>query len=515
MAPALQASLFHSNQAPFALNTSWSSSMPPSSQSFDTKFEDEFSSNDGKGVAFPVYRAAEKPEGIDSDAPPSKALPANNKPSHPPASTPDHVQVSEDDMNLRPGPSKYVDYLSYDWKEEDVWVSWRHIVQHRSMYREGSRLENASWRQWAKSQFRLRTVTPDSLNWLKENDLIWLYGPLQSSMNLAVNQHVSEPKSRLSMSSLFLDKKPILKKRSISEIMLQKSRSASSLVSQPVTVKAQQTTRVCSEGRRWRPLVRCATASCFSLLPTHTISRDTTGYVSSLSTFSPKMPVHGEKKHVRFDEKVQQCDAVECKAVEEYHEEDFNHNPWAKYRNYDFSSDEDVALMKRSRRKRPLSQINTKRSISGENKTIPKIPSTTLKYRTDSPNATEQQPTHSLGSYLSSRLSPSPSQESLRPSLPSSNFLFSEDDDEDAFDPAGPYEVKRVNTPTSFNLYSMQPDEPPIGASDSSVLRRTGSDIFMPFEGEDGNPQQPGIIGRVVDTVNKARDIAHVIWKVG
>jgi hypothetical protein len=41
--------------------------------------------------------------------------------------------------------------------------------------------------------------------------------------------------------------------------------------------------------------------------------------------------------------------------------------------------------------------------------------------------------------------------------------------------------------------------------------------MFMPFEDvdEDEDPQAPGIIGRVVDTVNTARDIAHVIWNVG
>jgi hypothetical protein len=73
--------------------------------------------------------------------------------------------VSEDDTAVRKEPSHHVDYLSYDWREEDIWSSWRHIVEHRNVYGERSRLENASWRTWAKSQFKLKTVSPDSLNW--------------------------------------------------------------------------------------------------------------------------------------------------------------------------------------------------------------------------------------------------------------------------------------------------------------------------------------------------------------
>jgi fibrillarin-like rRNA methylase len=73
--------------------------------------------------------------------------------------------MSEDDTAVRKEPSHHVDYLSYEWREEDIWSSWRHIVEHRSVYGERSRLENASWRTWAKSQFKLRTVSPETLNW--------------------------------------------------------------------------------------------------------------------------------------------------------------------------------------------------------------------------------------------------------------------------------------------------------------------------------------------------------------
>jgi hypothetical protein len=40
--------------------------------------------------------------------------------------------------------------------------------------------------------------------------------------------------------------------------------------------------------------------------------------------------------------------------------------------------------------------------------------------------------------------------------------------------------------------------------------------MFMPYEeGEPAVPVGEGTFGWVIDTVNTARDIAHVIWNVG
>jgi len=46
-------------------------------------------------------------------------------------------------------------------------------------------------------------------------------------------------------------------------------------------------------------------------------------------------------------------------------------------------------------------------------------------------------------------------------------------------------------------------------------LRRTPSGMFMPYEEDEDDVVAAGLFGRVVDTVNTARDIAHVIWNVG
>jgi hypothetical protein len=70
-----------------------------------------------------------------------------------------------DDTAIKTEPSQHVDYLSHDWREEDVWSSWRHIVSQRKVYGQQSRLENAAWRTWVKSKFDLPTVSPETLNW--------------------------------------------------------------------------------------------------------------------------------------------------------------------------------------------------------------------------------------------------------------------------------------------------------------------------------------------------------------
>jgi hypothetical protein len=103
----------------------------------------------------------------------------------------------------------------------------------------------------------------------------------------------------------------------------------------------------------------------------------------------------------------------------------------------------------------------------------------------------------------------------LRPSHPSSNFLLPEDDDdEEYFNPSGAFGVQRPATPTASDPHSLRNRHLDI-PSESGGLRRTASGMIAPFEDTDDEPQRGGILGSVVDTVNTARDIAHVIWNVG
>lgn len=97
------------------------------------------------------------------------------RPCHP--DLPDRQLTAGDDTELRREPTRHVDYLSQNWKEEDIWSSWRHLVAKRRVYTNSPRLENALWRSWTKSKYRLKTVSPDKLNWYAraQSSEVWIF----------------------------------------------------------------------------------------------------------------------------------------------------------------------------------------------------------------------------------------------------------------------------------------------------------------------------------------------------
>lgn len=117
-------------------------------------------------------------------------------------------------------PSRHVDYLSHDWKESDISACWRNIVSRRRDVTNSARLENASWRTWTKAKYNLRTVSPESVNWLKDCDITWLYGPLY---NQPSNVYYTDPhlQDDSEVTKIQVDPvpghKPILKKRTVSD----------------------------------------------------------------------------------------------------------------------------------------------------------------------------------------------------------------------------------------------------------------------------------------------------------
>ncbi|CAG8506571.1 18748_t:CDS:2 [Gigaspora margarita] len=90
--------------------------------------------------------------------------------------------MTPDDNGIQRPPKICVDYLSHEWnKEDDIWTSWRVMSKQKKEIANGIRLENASWRTWAKQKYHLKTVNPEKLNWLKDSDVTWLYGPLHTA----------------------------------------------------------------------------------------------------------------------------------------------------------------------------------------------------------------------------------------------------------------------------------------------------------------------------------------------
>ncbi|KAI0318761.1 hypothetical protein OF83DRAFT_1056245 [Amylostereum chailletii] len=134
-----------------------------------------------------------------------------------------------DDTSLSTQARGQVDYLSHEWKEEDVWRSWRNMTRQKNEIVNGPRLENASWRTWWKQRNGLKTISPETLNWLKDSDVTWLYGPLHTALDWSPPPKPQEdPTSvekdhsahdRLDLTTGHPLHKPILKHRTIGELL--------------------------------------------------------------------------------------------------------------------------------------------------------------------------------------------------------------------------------------------------------------------------------------------------------
>jgi hypothetical protein len=336
----------------------------------------------------------------------------------------------------------------------------------------------------------------------------WLYGPLQTGSDKSLRIPPASPVngSRISKSNSFLNKKPILKKRSVSEIMLQRSLSSSSLLKQAAAaVQAQQ-----SHGYEYHPdLLRTGfIPTSFSSRP---LSREHPSLLSSISSSGLQSP-GTERKRIHFNEQVEQCIALDMKG-----DDDEEPDYLAMDHDDDSDSDDGGIMMKRSnssRRLPPLQRSATPRpNGNNESKTIAMLPSTTLKYMEDTAEPQETAVKHSNEGFWSAvKLSPSPSQETLRPSKPSMR-VFGEEEEDDADLDWQPPNAFGQRKDSSQNLHS--------SASSSSLngeppgMRRTPSGMLMPYEEDEESVVSEGLFGKVLDTVNTARDIAHVIWNVG
>ncbi|RUS31910.1 hypothetical protein BC938DRAFT_476779 [Jimgerdemannia flammicorona] len=134
-----------------------------------------------------------------------------------------------------------VDYLSYNFDEMDLAASWKVMTKQKKDIVNGIRLENASWRTWWKKKNGLKTISPEMLNWLKDSDVTWLYGPLHT-MPKKIDKY-SEPKQASTFDKLGLMKanmglKPALKKKSLSDIL--RSPSSGGLFKSPSDSSLQE-----------------------------------------------------------------------------------------------------------------------------------------------------------------------------------------------------------------------------------------------------------------------------------
>ena len=161
---------------------------------------------------------------------------------------------------------------------------------------------------------------------------------------------------------------------------------------------------------------------------------------------------------------------------------------------------------------KPRVTSTPRNSFSNESKTIAMLPSTTLKYRGDTPDPIKQQEKQMDGAWNKGfKIPQSPSQETIKPSISASNFVLG--DEEEDVDMNWQPSLSRRD---SISLHQSQTGslrEDDDGLEEREGLRRTPSGMFMPYDENDHNTT--GLLGKVIDTVNTAKDIAHVIWNVG
>lgn len=328
---------------------------------------------------------------------------------------------------------------------------------------------------------------------LKDCDVTWLYGPLMTSRNLSPG--ASPPPSRLGTPNVCQDPKPILKKKTASETILQRSLSQHTLLQHAGAIlKAKE------EGNFQGQSL--SSASAFGSLrdqsgsPTPTVTAGTPTTESLSEATSPT-----ERRHIHFNNEVVQCIAVDSR------DEDEDHSGWVTASDTDHLSSDDVEMTGDTS---PTSSITSK-SLCHDKKTIAPLPSTTLKYRPELP----EPPANTLmqrwfGTHSSPWASFAPPKESQTPPEPSANFLMGYDGCDDSSD--------------GFDA-SWQPSQF-IGREDDMDLDQnldqdmdqdmdlTSSTMFSSL-GDYGEASNAGVFDRVLDTVNTAKDIAHVIWNVG
>ncbi|KAF4345224.1 Resistance to glucose repression 1 [Fusarium beomiforme] len=395
---------------------------------------------------------------------------------------------ADDDTAVNVQPWKNVDYLSHEWKEEDIWSSWKYITSRRGEHPNNARLENACWRTWTKCKNDLKTVSPETLNWLKDYDVRWLYGPLQpSASKIYCTQTGPSGASLFWPNSLEnINRKPILKKTSMSHIRLQRPLSTSPLPQQalPMAQTRQKDTRRLKYVSSDR---KATTHYIMSPFPSTPMSRDPSSMLPSTASTGILSPC-SKQKHIHFNYTVEQCIAVEVNRDDDADDITTDNNS------------HDGIMMKLDGQRKPAKEGNL---LPSDGTTIAMLPSTTLKDLEHIPEVPGTATHHTSSTSHSYPVSPASLQETAGP--PKRPGRFSEDlvdvDPDSAWHSSGSFEAHDPQHFTSTDSLT----------AETADMRRTPTGMFM-HDGEAVTSSNKGVFCRIVDTINMARDIAWIIW---
>ncbi len=340
----------------------------------------------------------------------------------------------------------------------------------------------------------------------------------------------------------------------MSEIMLQKSLSASSLLKHAAAViQAQRSATLTRTAVEQTQFGQAGGNSISPSIHSRTISTDGTSAIPSTCSSGLQSPGTTERRHIHFNNEVEQCIAVEIRDGDE--DDDAEIPGHVLGNDSDDDSDDGVVMMRTassaaSSKVRISQRPPLRTSVSADSKIIAMLPSTTLREGDDTPDPQEFSQGLLSRSWTTRKLSPSPSQETLRPPRPPANLYLDAylDDGTDVADNVGnglvghgddgygddgrddhDYGVNSAPPRRTSSTFTERFDHESFGSGhegdafderddhddDHNGLRRTASGMFMPIDDDEDDAVATGLFGRVIETVNTARDIAHVIWNVG
>jgi hypothetical protein len=287
----------------------------------------------------------------------------------------------------------------------------------------------------------------------------WLYGPLEAGAGQSLQTPSASPtiRSRTSESKSLLNKRPILKKRSLSEITLQNSLSSSSLLKRAAAaVQALQSPEL-NRPSTGRPEIAPIAFAPRPLIGHHPSLRSSTSSTRSQSPGS-------ERKHIQFNEQVKQCISLDIRGIDSCSHSD--------------------------------------------SKTITSLPSTPLKYRVDTPEPCETTMRYDNGFWTRSRSSPFSWQDILW--KPSTRMLLEGDGEDMDWQP-----TSYLSSQDNNMIATLEHCENSNASSchgELSGMGRTPSTLLRQYQEDEEAPESDGLFEEVADTVNAANDIAHIVW---
>ena len=188
--------------------------------------------------------------------------------------------------------------------------------------------------------------------------MTWLYGPLQASSDKLSLLPTSLDRIGTSKLNSSINKKSILKKRSVLETMLQLSLSASSPpYPAAAAVQAQRSNVISSPHKSdTASIAGVVLGYIASLYSLRLLRRDDSYEFPSVSS-SGEQSLANERKHIHFNDKVEQWIAVDI--VDDGDDEDgIESNAIDIDDDHDSSLDDDFLMMKGSARPKSLSRSN-------------------------------------------------------------------------------------------------------------------------------------------------------------